>query len=46
MHELKVMSESDVEAVHSASLRVLAETGIILTHPEAREILSGCRCND
>jgi trimethylamine--corrinoid protein Co-methyltransferase len=40
MHEFKVMSESDIEAVHSASLRVLAETGIILTHPQAREILS------
>jgi trimethylamine--corrinoid protein Co-methyltransferase len=35
------MSEADIEAVHSASLRVLAETGIILTHPQAREILSG-----
>ncbi len=41
MHELKVMSDADVEAVHSASLRVLAETGIILSHPEAREILTG-----
>ena len=41
MHEFKVMSELDIEAVHSSSLRVLAETGIILTHPEAREILSG-----
>jgi trimethylamine--corrinoid protein Co-methyltransferase len=40
MHELKVMSESDIEAIHSASLRVLAETGIILTNPQAREILS------
>jgi trimethylamine--corrinoid protein Co-methyltransferase len=40
MHEFRVMSESDVEAIHSASLRVLAETGIILTHPEAREILA------
>ena len=39
MHELNVMSDADVEAVHSASLRVLAETGIILTHPDAREIL-------
>src|SRR4030042_1586272 len=38
MHELNVMSDADVEAVHSASLRVLAETGIILNHPEAREI--------
>jgi trimethylamine--corrinoid protein Co-methyltransferase len=34
------MSESDIEAVHLASLRVLAETGIIITHPQAREILS------
>lgn len=41
MHQFKVMSESDVEAVHSSSLRVLAETGIILTHPHAREILTG-----
>jgi len=41
MHEFKVMSESDIKAVHSSSLRVLVETGIILTHPEAREILSG-----
>jgi len=41
MHDFKVMSVSDIEAVHSSSLRVLAETGIILTYPEAREILSG-----
>jgi len=37
----RVMTESDIEAIHLASLRVLAETGITLTHPEAREILSG-----
>jgi trimethylamine---corrinoid protein Co-methyltransferase len=41
MPELMVMSDSEVEDIHSATLRVLAETGIILTHPEAREILSG-----
>ena len=40
MHEYKVMSESDIESLHLASLRVLAETGIFLTHPEACEILS------
>ena len=40
MREFRVMTESDVEAVHSSSLRVLAETGVILTHPKAREILS------
>ena len=41
MDTFRVMSESDVKAVHAASLRVLAETGIILSHPGAREILSG-----
>jgi trimethylamine--corrinoid protein Co-methyltransferase len=39
MNVLKVITEADVEAIHSASLRVLEETGIILTHPQAREIL-------
>jgi trimethylamine--corrinoid protein Co-methyltransferase len=41
MVSLKFMTDREVEAVHSASLRILAETGVILTHPEAREILSG-----
>lgn len=40
MAEFRVMTETDIEAIHLASLRVLAETGITLTHPEAREILS------
>lgn len=48
MHDFKVMTESDVEAIHLASLRVLAETGIALIHPEAHEILSaaGARIED
>jgi trimethylamine--corrinoid protein Co-methyltransferase len=41
MHELKVLTDMDVEEIHSATLRVLAETGIILTHSHAREILAG-----
>jgi trimethylamine--corrinoid protein Co-methyltransferase len=41
MHEFRVITTPDVEAVHAATLRVLAETGIVITHPEAREILSG-----
>ena len=41
MHEFRLMTESDIQAIHTASLRVLAETGINLTHPEACEILSG-----
>jgi trimethylamine---corrinoid protein Co-methyltransferase len=41
MLDLKVMSDLDVEAIHTATLRVLSESGITLTHPQAREILSG-----
>ena len=41
MHELKVMTDADAEAIHSATLRVLAETGINLAHPLAREVLFG-----
>jgi trimethylamine--corrinoid protein Co-methyltransferase len=36
-----VLSETEVEDIHFASLRILEETGIILTHPEAREIFNG-----
>ncbi len=41
MQAFKVMTDEDVEAIHLASLRVLAETGIMLNHPEAREIFAG-----
>ena len=41
MNHFDVMTESEIEAVHLSTLRVLAETGIILTHPEGQEILSG-----
>ncbi len=41
MHEFRVMTDEDVKAIHISSLRVLAEIGITLTHPEAREILTG-----
>ena len=45
MHEFRVMTDPDVEAVHRASLRVLAETGITLNHSEAQDIFtsSGAR---
>jgi trimethylamine--corrinoid protein Co-methyltransferase len=41
MIEFKVLSEIEIEAIHSASLRILAETGIVLTHPIARDMLTG-----
>lgn len=40
MSKLMVISDTEVDNIHAASLRVLEETGIILAHPEAREILS------
>jgi trimethylamine--corrinoid protein Co-methyltransferase len=40
MHELTAITKPEIEAVHHATLRVLAETGIRLIHPEAREIFS------
>ncbi len=39
MLKLYALDETDVEAIHQATLRILAETGIVLTHPGAREIL-------
>lgn len=41
MSQLKILSETEVKAIHQASLRILSEFGVILTHPEGREILSG-----
>lgn len=35
------MSSDEVESLHAASLRVLAETGIRVLHPEARGLLAG-----
>ncbi len=41
MRNLTFLSETEVEAIHSASLRILSETGIHLVQPEARDILTG-----
>lgn len=41
MQELRVISDSEVEAIHQASLRVLSDTGILIRLPEAVEIFSG-----
>lgn len=38
MH-LNLFSTEEIEAIHQASLRVLAETGVVLSQPEARRIL-------
>jgi trimethylamine---corrinoid protein Co-methyltransferase len=41
MIEFSVLSEVEIEEIHSSSLRILAETGIVLKHPLGREILTG-----
>jgi trimethylamine--corrinoid protein Co-methyltransferase len=41
MVQLTFLSAHDVEAIHQATLRILNEVGIVLTQPEARDILAG-----
>jgi trimethylamine--corrinoid protein Co-methyltransferase len=41
MLRLAVLADQEVEAIHQATLRILSEVGVVLTQPEAREILSG-----
>jgi len=40
MNTLKILSDSEVESMHHATLRILAEVGVILTHPGARQLLT------
>jgi trimethylamine--corrinoid protein Co-methyltransferase len=40
-HSLSFLSLDEIKTIHAGSLQVLNETGVILTHPEAREILAG-----
>jgi len=34
MTPLEILSDQDIEAIHTATLRVLAEVGIVLDHPQ------------
>jgi trimethylamine--corrinoid protein Co-methyltransferase len=38
---LNYLDDSQVESIHQATLRILSEVGILLTHVQAREMLSG-----
>ncbi len=42
------LTEGQLKQVHDATLRVLEETGVIMDHPRAIEILSaaGCRVGE
>jgi trimethylamine--corrinoid protein Co-methyltransferase len=39
--EFSVLTTEEVEAIHEATLRILSEIGVVLTHAKAREILAG-----
>ena len=38
---LKFLTPEELDAIHTATLRILSEIGVVLTHPGAREILTG-----
>jgi trimethylamine--corrinoid protein Co-methyltransferase len=40
MLQLLTLNESEVEAIHQGTLRILAETGVVMKHPEGLEILT------
>ncbi len=41
MLQLSTLDDSEVETIHQGTLRILAETGVIMKHPEGLEILTG-----
>ena len=41
MLQLTALSPREVEAIHEATLRILSKVGIVLTHAQGREILTG-----
>jgi trimethylamine--corrinoid protein Co-methyltransferase len=41
MVRLIILTDEEVEGVHQATLHILSEVGIVLTQPEAREVLAG-----
>jgi trimethylamine--corrinoid protein Co-methyltransferase len=41
MLQLIALNEEEVETIHQATLHILAETGVMMGHPQGREILTG-----
>ena len=37
---LSVLTHAEIEAIHASTLRILDETGVVLAHPEGREMLT------
>ncbi len=48
MIRLSVLDDNEIEAIHHSTLRILAETGVVLTEPKSREILTsaGAKVHD
>jgi trimethylamine--corrinoid protein Co-methyltransferase len=48
MIRLSVLDENEIEAIHQATLRILGETGVVLTEPKSRALLtaSGARVQE
>jgi trimethylamine--corrinoid protein Co-methyltransferase len=48
MFRLSVLTEAETKSIHQASLRILSETGVVLTEPFSRAILveAGARVQD
>lgn len=42
--DYKMLSQTDIEAIHEATLQVMHKTGIRMKHKEAQEILAGVGC--
>jgi trimethylamine--corrinoid protein Co-methyltransferase len=40
MLSLSVLTQNEIEAIHHSTLRILEETGVVLGHPEGREMLT------
>ena len=41
MEKLSILTAQEVEQIHFSTLKILSETGIVLSHPKGQEILSG-----
>ncbi len=39
MNHIQMLGQKSIQQIHEATLRILSETGVVLTHPEARELL-------
>jgi trimethylamine--corrinoid protein Co-methyltransferase len=44
MNRLKILSQEEIQSIHEATLRILAEVGFVWTHQESLEILIGAGC--